>query len=312
MKHLNLVYVLLLLLAACSSGDDGPTDPGGSETFDDVIATGGVFETVEEDSTLVSEETTADVVGNETFLCTTRRISITEGPSEFPQFDPNASVIYPGNLLQGATLVNATPSPIPVRRGGGRIVMALVNGSESVSREIAEVSLGSIFDAANSIIAGASEKVPARFSFVKEEIHSREQLGLALDFQYNNLTTEVKGALSFSSDRQYNRYLVKLVQSYYTMAFEIPTAVGDFFAPDIEPSELKPFIYSGNPGAFIESVTYGRQFYLLIESTSSRTDLAASVEASFSAAVSSGSCVWSSPRTWPMATSTTSTFRWAR
>ncbi len=289
MKKLHLLSIFFLTLMACSSGDDGPTGPGGSLTFDEVISGGGDFAPVEEDSTLISEETTADVVGTETFICTTRRISITEGPSEFPQFDPNASVIYPGNLLQGSTLSNATPSPIPVRRGGGRIVMTLVNGSESVSRNIAEVSLGSIFDAANSIIASASEKVPARFSFVKEEIHSREQLGLALDFQYNSLATEVKGALSFSSDRQYNRYLVKLVQSYYTMAFEIPTAVEDFFAPDITPAELKPFIYAGNPGAFIESVTYGRQFYLLIESTASRTELAASVEASFSAAVTSGS-----------------------
>ena len=50
-----------------------------------------------------------------------------------------------------------------------------------------------------------------------------------------------------------------------------------------------PTGYDGTPGAFIESVTYGRQFYLLIESTASRTELAASVEASFSAAVSSGS-----------------------
>lgn len=287
MKKLSLF--LLLVLVACSSGGDDPTGPGSGETFDEVIAGGGQFETVEEDSTLVEEETSVDVVGDETWLCTKRTISLTEAPQEFPQFDPNASVIYPGNLLQGSTLANATPSTIPVRRGGGRIVMTILNGTEQASRRVDVVSLGSIFDAANEIIAGAAEKVPARFSFVKEEIHSREQLGLALDFQYNNLTTEVKGALSFSSDREYNRYLVKLSQSYYTMAFEIPTAVGDFFASDIEPSELKPFIYPGNPGAFIESVTYGRQFYLLIESTASRQELAASVEASFSAAVSSGS-----------------------
>ena len=73
----KLYLPLLLVLVACSSGDDGPTEPGETQTFDEVIAAGGVFETVDEDSTLVNEETTADVVGDETYLCTTRTVSLT-------------------------------------------------------------------------------------------------------------------------------------------------------------------------------------------------------------------------------------------
>jgi hypothetical protein len=57
----------------------------------------------------------------------------------------------------------------------------------------------------------------------------------------------------------------------------------------VTPDDLDPFVGPGNPPAFISSVTYGRIFYLLIESTSSLTEIEASIDASFNAAVVGGS-----------------------
>ncbi|MFK7924632.1 MAG: thiol-activated cytolysin family protein, partial [Bacteroidia bacterium] len=42
----------------------------------------------------------------------------------------------------------------------------------------------------------------------------------------------------------------------------------------------------GNPATYISSVSYGRKFYLLLESTASRTEIRASIKASYDAAVS--------------------------
>lgn len=292
MKTLHSFLLLLLLtgLTACSSSDD-PTGPGGNNRgdFDAVIATGGEFEKVDPVNEVVDEETVVDTIGNEQFFCTTTTLNVVEAPESFPQFDPNAEVIYPGNLLQGASLGQATPNPIPVGRGGGTVVMTILNGSSAVSVGVPTVSLASMTQAQNDIIATASNTVPARFTFITERIRSREEFALSLDMNAHNLTVDVNAALDFHTDFEYNRFMVKLVQSYFTMAFEIPTSVEDFFAPSVTAADLDPFIGPGNPPAFISSVTYGRIFYLLVESTSSTTEIEASIDASFNAAVSGGS-----------------------
>jgi hypothetical protein len=68
------------------------------------------------------------------------------------------------------------------------------------------------------------------------------------------------------------------------MVFTPPTRLADYFASNVMPEDLQPYIGQGNPPAFISMVTYGRIFYLLIESTASRDSVAASISASYEAA----------------------------
>lgn len=287
--RLSLMIMLLLSIGIIGCSDD-PTSPntGSTESFDKVIQDGGDFVTETPSNDTLSEEEYIDTSGTEIYFCTTKRISITETPDMFPLFNPNADIVFPGNLLQGATLENATPSPIPVKRAGGRIVMTIINGSETSYRDIPVVDLGNVIQAQNDIIATANNTVPANFTFTKEEIHTNEELALSLDIKAQYLSTKVGGSLDFSSDKEYNRYLVKLNQSFFTMAYQLPTSYAEIFAPEVTPEDLAPYIGPGNPGAFISSVTYGRIFYLLIESTESSTEMLASIEASFNAAVSKG------------------------
>ncbi len=292
-QHFVRIVILAVLalgavaLGGCGNSDD-PVAPGQPGDFDGVLKTGGEFEVPVPENEVLEEETILETVGNEDFFCTTTRYSVVEAPGEFPQFDPNAEVIYPGNLLQGNSLGQATPNPIPVRRGGGVVVMTILNGSDSVSRTIPVISLGSALQAQNEIIAGANNTLPARFTFTLEEVRSREEFALALDVGVNNLFGSVDASLDFHHDFEYNRFVVKLVQSYFTMAYEIPTSVEDFFAVDVRPEELEPFVGPGNPASFISSVTYGRIFYLLIESTASSTKIEASLDASFRTAAAGG------------------------
>ena len=77
--------------------------------------------------------------------------------------------------------------------------MIIDNGADSVSRTIPEVSLSNVFNAKNQIIADNPGILPARFSFSFEEVHSREQMSLALDASFKNITTDLQAQLSFSS-----------------------------------------------------------------------------------------------------------------
>ncbi|KAA3635370.1 MAG: hypothetical protein DWP97_04865 [Calditrichaeota bacterium] len=285
------VALLLLFAIGCSNDDPVSSDSNvnNNAEFTSIIQSGGDFTNPVPANDTLADTSFTDYIGSEAYFCNTKTISVTEAPANFPLFDPNADIIYPGNLLQGASLENATPDPIPVKRAGGTIVMTILNGSDSVSRYIPVVDLASVTQAQNDIISNASNALPARFTFTMEEVHTNEELALSLDVKAQYLKAKVGASLDFSSDKQYNRFLVKLNQSFFTMAYQLPTSYAEIFAPEVTPSDLTPYIGAGNPGAFIGSVTYGRIFYLLIESTEESQEIKASLDASFNAAVSSGS-----------------------
>lgn len=286
----QLLFVIpaaLFLFSACSETGT-PTETSETEDLTALLNEAGAFEDFEETYEESESEEFEVMSGNDQFFCTRKTVNLTEGYSDYPQFDPNSQVIFPGNLLQGNTLDNATPSGIPVERGPGTIVINLVNGASSASRQLEEVGLGSVFDAMNEIIADNPGDLPARTTYSMERISSREQLGVSLRAEYNSLSTDVQGSFSYESDVSYNRFLVRLTQSYYTIAFEAPTDPADFFGPDVTVNQLSRYIQPGNPAAYVSSVTYGRVFYLLIQSTDSVQEIEASVDASFNGAVSGG------------------------
>lgn len=289
-KGLFILIVSALLFTISSCTEKG-TSTGPSEDGDlaGILNGAGTFDDFDETYEESEPEEFEEMSGNDQYYCTRKTVSLTEGYSDYPQFDPNTQVVFPGNLLQGNTLDNATPSGIPVERGPGTVVITLVNGAASASRQLNQVGLGSVYDAMNEIIADNPGDLPARTTYSMERISSREQLGVSMRAEYNSLATDVQASFSYESDVSYNRFLVRLTQSYYTIAFEAPTDPAQFFGPDVTEAQLSQYIQQGNPAAYVSSVTYGRVFYLLIQSTDSVQEIEASVDASFNGAVAGGS-----------------------
>jgi thiol-activated cytolysin len=209
------------------------------------------------------------------------------GNSGFPLFNPNASVIYPGSLLQGSSLKQATPDIIAVDRAGGTISYDLNNGNLSSSFSVDEVSKSSIQNAMNQIIANAPEELPANFVFKYSQVQSEQALALQLGIDYESAFVDVSADFNFSSGSELNRILVELNQSFYTMSFDIPTSIDGLFASNVTPEDLARYVQEGNPATYISDVTYGRVYYMLIESTSSYTEMETEISGSFSGVSSS-------------------------
>ncbi len=297
-KNLALL-VILLNLAACNKDameDDmittNPPTPTGS--FEEVIEVGEEFpefpefrtEKVIETSEPANEDYTSNENGNtvtQRYICTSKTLDVLDGNGSFPLFNTTADVIYPGNLLQGKTLSNTTPSPIVVERAGGTVSYNLNNGNTSSSFTVDEVKKSSIQDAMNNIISNSGDVVPANFQMDIIQIESESQLALELGINAETYSAQVSADLSFSSEMSFNRTLVKLNQSYYTMSFDLPTSLEEVFAPSVSPEQLATYVQADNPATFISSVTYGRIFYMLIESTSSREEMDAKINFAYGA-----------------------------
>jgi len=217
------------------------------------------------------------------WVCTEKEVDITGGTHTFPLYNTNASVIWPGNLLQSKTLDNATPQDIPVKRAGGKITYNLVTGNPQATVEVNEVDQGTVQQAMNDVIAQNGDITPANFTLDVVTVNSREELALEMGLKVSTLTTKVSGDFSLDTRSEFSSVLVKLTQQYYTMSYVKPTSLDEVFDPSVTPEQLATFIQPDNAGTFISSVTYGRIFYMLYESTASAQDMEAALKGSYNA-----------------------------
>jgi len=285
---------LLLLFFSCSSDSRDAPEPMPMEInkeveFSKVVADAGELEEPSTSEEIVEEKETNEVIDGEVWNCTTKTYDALKGGGTgrdgFPLFNPNASVIYPGSLLQGKSLKKATPDVIAVERAGGAVSYNLINGNLVSGFEVDEVSKLSIQNAMNNIIANSPQDLPANFTFNYSQVQSREALALSMGIDFENAFTDVSADFDFSSEKEYNRILVKLTQNFYTMSFEIPTSLQGVFADSVTPEDLAKYVQPGNPATYISDVSYGRIYYMLVESTSSYTEMNAAVEAEFQSVV---------------------------
>lgn len=280
----SLLFLLVLLGSGCK---DDPTDPMEIDdltSFRDVVDEGGGFaDPVQERMTSDPEVYSEDRDGV-IWECTTETVSVKEGAggdSGFPLFSPNSNVIYPGNMLQGKSLDQATPDIIAVKRAGGTISTDVADGNIQSSFSVDEIKKSTVTDAINNIIAGSTGVLPANFSLTVKNIQSREQFALELGLDVNSTFVDVESKLNYESNSSKNTFMVNLSQSFYTMSFDIPNSLDELFDPSVTPEDLARYIGPNNPATYISDVTYGRIFYMLISSSSSRTEIDAAINASF-------------------------------
>lgn len=144
MKNLIIVFAGFVFLSSCNKEDVSPEGP---KTFDEVVETGGEFKSAVRSEEILEEEPGTEIVAGEVWKCTTKTISAMQpggGNNGFPLFNPNASVIYPGSLLQGKSLKKATPDVIAVERAGGTVSYDLNNGNLASSFTVDEVRKSTI------------------------------------------------------------------------------------------------------------------------------------------------------------------------
>jgi len=127
----------------------------------------------------------------------------------------------------------------------------------------------------------STEEAPANFNFEFIDLQSEEQLAVELGINVQVFRVKVSNRLKFNSQKEFNSTLVKLDQKMFTINFDLPTDIEQIFDESVTPQDLSRFVQADNPATFISSVTFGRIFYMLIESTSESIEINNQVNASF-------------------------------
>ncbi len=147
-------------------------------------------------------------------------------------------------------------------------------------------TLASIKRAADSLLNAQPTQVPADLQLSITRVSTREDLQIAVDASAD-LFGIFGGSASFNLDEdvRYNYFMVTLRQNMFTLVYQRPEQPHEYFAPDVDLTQIAPFVGPNNPPAYVSSVTYGRVFYALIRSSESERDMAATLDANFNLGV---------------------------
>ena len=244
--------------------------------------------------TTYSADTTGNQVDSTTWLSQNVSYSASSDPDTYMMFNPQASVLWPGNLVQGNSIASGVPNSVPIsNRAPGNITLAILSGDSAGTankyyRTIDQFQYSTVNQAMNSILSGYHGGTPAKYSYSMEQVYSASQLNFDLSLGYSGPSVNASGdfGVSFSSSKTY--FAVKLTQQFFTMVYDDPQGPSGVFGPGFTASELAPYTGAGNPVCYISSVTYGRIYILIYESDASAEDLNAALNFAYNGGVSSG------------------------
>jgi thiol-activated cytolysin len=218
------------------------------------------------------------------------RRRLTRNLEKIVAFDPNAGVLYPGSLIQGRSLPDGVLYPISTERRPQTCTVSGIVGSGDSNYSATFVP--SAASAAAAISKILSQRLaadqPARMTYTMTTYNSLEEGLLKLGASYSWLSGKIEGSFSTTDSHSLTRLLVRFVQTYYTVSCDAPVSSVAVFDSKADFEALKVYMGPGNPPALINSVTYGRELWMLIESSHAESEIKSALDAALNFGVSSG------------------------
>lgn len=219
-----------------------------------------------------------------------------ENWSETKQFDRvtamlvNSQALYPGALVGSDALATGVLAPKILPRAPLRFSASLEGVLDGgISAAVPSPSLSAFRDAMHDILsAQVVGETPAHVDAQISEVHSSEQLGLAIgvDARWGYvLGGEVSSSLQFEREDIRSRYAVRFTQAYYTVDVDPPEAPSGLFAPTVMLDDVEREFGDDAP-LYVSSVTYGRSVLFTITSEFSSEELSAALDFAYRGAAS--------------------------
>lgn len=218
---------------------------------------------------------------------TTTEYDVVSNPEEFVTLNPWSN-LYPGALVQGASLAKGIPTLISIydKRRPGRIYLSLTSGSDMDDwyKEV-PMRASEVIQAQNRLLAEhfrSKATTDARTSFEIACVSSVDEMALKLGINLKlfgaRMHTEFGN--NFRKDRSY--VAVKLHQTFFTMGYDAPDGgFAGVFTDNITPQDLANYTGFGNPICYVSSVSYGRMFILIYESSRTQQELEVAVNVGY-------------------------------
>ncbi|MCB9559815.1 MAG: thiol-activated cytolysin family protein [Kofleriaceae bacterium] len=236
----------------------------------------------------VVEGAVSDPAREGDYQCVTQDLSETRQYDKIVAYAANSDSLWPGAMVAGGSVYDGLFTQVVLPRKPETISVSLENLAGGKSATLASPSLSSFRDAVSGILDSEVDgATPANIYSEIEQVHTEQQLALALGARVSWLGSSASIAASFDFSKQdvRSRYLVKYTQAYYTVDVDAPGRPSDFLGDEVTLGDVQGVMEAGDPPLYVASITYGRMVVFTFESEYSGEELNAALEFAYSGGV---------------------------
>jgi hypothetical protein len=206
--------------------------------------------------------------------------------AELALLKPLSDIIWPGALVQGATISNNSFSPIIVPRAAGRVRLAtefVGKPAQSTFRDLPVVGAGEISNARTSMLNEINATGSSGTTFLELASAGTVREGMVkLGFAYKGPSASVSVDAKLNSSYEENTIFAKFVQTFYTVAFDPdPNVVSPFFNPSVTLEDVQRYTNRSNPPLYVSEVSYGRVLLVQFTAKMSKLEMEAAIKAAY-------------------------------
>jgi hypothetical protein len=307
-------FVLAAVAAFAAACGDGTTaaSTAGQQEFGSTVMQYGDWNGALPDTTpapaVPLPNTVLTAANGDAWVCQNSERELKKNFDEFLAPGMTSGVLWPGAMIQGATLIAGSPASITLPRSP--ITVSIDLGVEGPSRRIERPTSASVQEAVASLQRAADSRlgtidvVPARVDFQMTEANATFQFMMQLGVYAKGsvpaamLGLEVPGSVSLGVSEetgaqvsfQRHTIAVKLVQPMYTISFadEEMREPNDYLDPSVTAAQIQEAVDRGVVGTdnlptYVKSVTYGRMVTYTMTNTfaAEATEIKAATQAAF-------------------------------
>ena len=291
-------------VAGCSDdGGTGPDPADGPASVNDYVADLGSWSDYSPllpaseaavGSDVETEETVEELIDGAlhtvTYACTETPISLTDTPREIVMYEPNASIMWVGNLIQGDSYAGGqgTFEELSIRqRDTLKLSIDLLTGDNYAV--VPDPTLTTVQSAIGELIQAATDAGHRSGSSIDYEetlTHATEEAALKLGLSAKYMGVSAKADLSTSRAANERTMTAHFVQKMFTISIELPQSPADLFSDALTQALWQAQVDAGNIGptnlpVYIAQITYGRTLTYTLTSTHSEQRMRAAISASY-------------------------------
>jgi thiol-activated cytolysin len=277
---MRIAWAALLIFSGCTGHiDGGPADDivtSDLSAIDTYVR--GLGKLVEKPP-LVEESAPGQAAVEGDYSCSTQNFKETRQYDKIVAYAANSESLWPGALIAGDAVYSGLFTQVVLPRAPMAFSVSLENLNGAKSATVAAPSLSSYRDSLTGILdAEITGATPANIYAEIEEVHSREQLSIALGADVSWLSGSVSASFNFEDESKRSRYLVKYTQAYYTVDVDQPQSPSAFLAEGTLLGAVEGVYGPGNPPLYVSSITYGRTILFSFESEYSSQEMGAALD----------------------------------
>lgn len=227
-----------------------------------------------------------------TYQCVSTPHSITKNPEKIVMYSPDASVLWPGALIQGQSrkaLGSLLPLPIEQRAPLRITIPDFASGDNSRTVEVPNE--GSMFQARGEIVGNATASglaSPNSIDFKMSTHHSEKYQALSASLSGAYLGYSAAATGDFSRSGEETTVTANFYQKMFTVIVNAPQTPDAFFGSDFTEARLQEQIDAGRMGPsnipiYVSEIVYGRLMNFSMTSTASETDIRGTIQAAYDA-----------------------------